>query len=385
MRILSSITHFCYLTLALTCSWVSAHSACESHLTEVQQFVLERAAKGDYLIVRLEGEVDGISRTVILMGESHVKGTRDAALGKRAVDRFGVVAVEGAEAFKEGLVGRMFGALYTAGYKAAQLFGLKPSTIKHAVERSKESPNELQLIRLEKGHKLSTKDKVKLLTFMGAQVPLLARAAFYLTATGYLTAGAAADGQYLYALAIPIGMLKLVGFIETIFYGAAQITGYQRFKDKLVESMIIDHRDTHMAGVIMDSLKSDPSLQKLLVIVGQAHVPGLWGRLEREQNFDRTWSQGSHYRILRGRVQLPAGTTHTGYLHVTANTEHASYSAKMGDKGEFKVEIPERDLAHGKWQLTLASDRWNGELAIDANSPTDDLVLEASEKLPKGL
>lgn len=269
-----------FLSLVISFPAFGDAKSCSPFLSNAQITALREAGKGDYIVKTVKVDIDGVERTVVVLGETHVKGKADAELGKNVVDQFENVGVEGAEGFKKSILGYALGSIAMGVYKIAEAFGLHPSTIKYAVEKAKDPNANIRVENLEAGHRLTLKDNFKLAVMIGTMIPTVARAGFYLTPAVCGVADSIITFEWIGAALATLWLLKIVPLTEMVVQGAAQITGYATFTEDLRNDVLCGTRDPYMAAAIENRFHQEPDLKNILVIVGSAHVWGVINNLK---------------------------------------------------------------------------------------------------------
>lgn len=244
--------------------------ACVHRLLNPSQVAaLKGANRGDYVVQLVEGRVQGVARTLVLLGETHVKSKRDYKRGADVVNEFAVVGLEGSNT-EDFWLGRATIKLFHAMYALERLFGQAPSTIQYAHELANHY-DAMTLVDLEEGHKFTPQEKVgmrRVFVDMGFQ------AAMSLTQIGSACSLIASvfmldpwmGGASVAGVALP----KIVDSV----YGAL------REREENLERVLCGSRNEAMVDNAMKFLRKHPSVRQMLVIVGMSHVPGMTSYFE---------------------------------------------------------------------------------------------------------
>lgn len=245
---------------------------CEDALLSVKQIEVLKNAEQNYTSRVVVGEVNGIQRTVVLLGEAHLKGESASEQGKAVVDQFKEMGLEGArpEAHRS-VAAWIFVKAVTAIYGAAKALGAKDSTIAYARNRTGADEQGLN-IALEEGHSYRFTEQLGL----GA---IVAASAVEVAIVG---------GVVGYACMIPAGLITgdiqtaLNGYVSLpimggIAYAWNLLTG--SLMRKIMIFTLCGSRNEVMVGNIQKLLAERPDTTQLLVIVGNYHVDGMFNIL----------------------------------------------------------------------------------------------------------
>lgn len=118
------------LALLTICDSARAHNCEEGLLNADQKAALHQALVEEYSLEVLSKIVNGRARTVVLLGEAHIKNCMAATYGKDVVNCFDHAAVESSK-FDATLASRILSRIVKITYQAAEWVGFEGSTIKY--------------------------------------------------------------------------------------------------------------------------------------------------------------------------------------------------------------------------------------------------------------
>lgn len=276
---------------SLVCSQAWADNSCQDRLigqplTDQQHEAILHAHSGDYKIAVLSGQINGMQKTVVLLGEAHVKNEEAKGAGRSVVKQFPLRGLEGASvAITWG--GKALEWTVSTAYAFNKMFSLgkrkHSSTIDDAIETAEEDPlRKFINIPLEKGHTPDLAENMQSI-ILPAQM-FTCGAAFCGDVLHYLEPGNAVSTVTTPLVWIVAG----VGLSQT---WAAKILR-PRFKDQkwfkfvfAVNYGLINARDKTMVNNVYNALFEYKEEKAILVIVGKDHVDGMRDLLRDQFGF----------------------------------------------------------------------------------------------------
>lgn len=312
----------------------------EAGFTPSQAQALADAKDKTYKIEIVNIEVDGILRTIALVGEEHLKSDEAYQQGQAIVQEFSLQGVEQANSEKT-WGGRFFRWVIGLGYLAHKIFDYegrkRGSTIQTAVQdrdllnfarqvvaavkegrmsienadslvfiapdrstfrmddlikkfgledykavsgtADKAAPTAItrQVFNLEEGHRPGYAENIQSVTVPLSVVSLVT----FLSLGMWHVLGSpppVADGTLIFASAVLV-VLGSHYYLNHILGKFAPETKLFKWSSSL-ENGLLDGRNETIATKIRDILKGNPTEKQMLVIVGSRHVPGIKSLLE---------------------------------------------------------------------------------------------------------
>jgi hypothetical protein len=266
---------------------LSAHAVtkCEAGLTSSQLMQLERAESSqEYEVAILHGERQGKPRTVVLLGESHIKGSLASRLGKETVQEFEFVGYEKVN-IKRLIAGYALKAVLMAtyklhGYLTNQTYG---STIHDAIKMARQNaltgewPRET--FHVERDHSPGAAEQLGSVLLppyfvLGSAAPptCLLSACYWGLSWAFLPHASS-----------PAGWAAVAAFGTS--FALKQIVNLSGGVDNVISNLAgLEPRNATMVENSIAVFDERADVDKLLVIVGKSHVPGMVHLLE-EQGF----------------------------------------------------------------------------------------------------
>ena len=247
-------------------------ASCEEHLlNKKQHLALHNAKWGTYHVQVMQGEINDSKRTVVLLGETHLKNEQDDILGKKVVDEFSIVAHEKVNSLKEFTSGYIYEKMIRGFYALGRIFQ-EDSTITYAMKNPWIEKN--NLIHIEQGHHFTPEEKRKIWA-------LVAEAGFQVTLTA-ATIGSAC----MIAAGVPLMIYTdgndhilsggLVGFGASMITNTFSWIAHKGFDFYGFQSRVLcESRDKSMSENILNAFSTRQDIKKMLVIVGMNHVEGI--------------------------------------------------------------------------------------------------------------
>ena len=313
--------------------WAATCADLFSKLGSERLTSLEKAEKDDYKVSILSGTVEGQTRTVVLLGETHVKSAKSAKLGKEILRQYQFRGLEGADA--EALWGgKVFGWSIHLSHKLGKLlsFGKRNhmSTIDQATKDVLQKQVVALIIKLMEDGKIKRKDIDSKNITIGSKT-LTTRQLFeelgftdgiyepsFEINVDLETGHKPGLAEQLYSLFFPMMMLTCAGWICSIglhylipenpvgpvlnaitaIISSFSISQYflsklpRRWKNSrvyklvsIIESGSLDGRNMTMVENINRAFLENPEQDTMLVIVGEDHIDGMKQLLSEHFSF----------------------------------------------------------------------------------------------------
>lgn len=210
-------------------------------LREAKQFKIET------LLHKTTGAV------VVLVGEVHFKSKTGAEQGRRLIESFQIIGLEGADDKNYSPLIKVSISVLAAGYELITLiFNLEKSSIEEAINRDQQKT----IIHLEDDHVPKWREKCALLFYCSMLLVLLGNELLKFVE---------------YPLPAWMGGLVMMAAIAVIWNIFKIVFGVG-----VDSSWFVVDRDQTMTKNILRSLEErDSSSTAILVITGRAHVPGI--------------------------------------------------------------------------------------------------------------
>lgn len=265
-------------------------------LSKSQKIALNRATleSNHYTWRAYSGTVSGQPKTVVILGEGHVKSEKDSNLGKEVMREFEAYGLEGAEFSKlwgNKLLETSMELSLSFVHWAAPSQTSHQSTIYDALEwAASENANHpensklkpIQVFHLEEGHEPSIGEHIESLI-----LPILSLAQIAYVAEQI---GEAISSKQIEDALEPLGTL---GAFFAAYYGTLAVISKTPPPTQLVSWMeLVKNRDRTMTRKTIQALEQNADQKPLLVIVGMGHVEGIGKLLQDDFNFKEIQAQG---------------------------------------------------------------------------------------------
>lgn len=240
----------------------SASSICEQALSEAQTNAIQTAQRS-HIVKTLSIEVQGVPRTVVLIGESHLKSKQSKRDFNELIENFDFHGVEYQRGEDLPLALRLFSLPYHAGFRVAA--AVVPNLEQSSVHDLRRNLLPDQLVDLEKGSKPSPELIKSLWQFM---------AHVNLSLTALTAAPAGLILPLLTSGHLDMQSIKLGTTVSVLAY-TTKLTLPSLNKT----SPIIQERNAVMASSLTKFLEDNPDVRTIVVTTGSAHTEGLYNHL----------------------------------------------------------------------------------------------------------